>query len=199
MLRRSPLRTARAAFTASSSSKPQGRLRSRCCVPALANTEFASAGSVNKAGLVTVRWIGSPVMDQVVHGYCLAGDQQPPSLPLARGFGWLISGEQFVPAERASAVLPGEQAQRGPIHRRFDLSPPLGPVFGQRWVVRRRPALDHDVSDDVSPGKPCQVGAAGGVAEHPAVVPELVEFAEVAGRDPPFRLCWGGCRSPICR
>ena len=68
LLRRTPLRTARAAFTASSSSKPQGWLRSRCCVPALANTEFASAGSVNKAGLVTVRWVGLPVMDQVVRG-----------------------------------------------------------------------------------------------------------------------------------
>src|SRR5215207_3734640 len=104
-----------------------------CCVPALANAEFASTGSVDKAGLVTVRWVGSPVMDQVVRGYCLPGDQQPPSFPLARRLGWLIGGQQFVPAERTSAVLPGEQAQRIAIHRGFGSSPPLGPVIGQRW------------------------------------------------------------------
>ena len=126
----------------------------RCCVPALADTVFASAGSVNKAGLVTVRWVGSPVMDQVVRDYCLPGDLQPPSFPLAGGFGWLIGGQQFVPAERASAVLPGEQAQRVAIQRGFDASPPIGPVLGQGWVVRRRPTVDHDVPDDVGPGKP---------------------------------------------
>jgi hypothetical protein len=75
LLRRSPLRTARAAFTASSSSKPRGRRRVEALAPAVASSELVQAGGVHEAGVVTVRWAGSPVVDEVVHRYRLPGDQ----------------------------------------------------------------------------------------------------------------------------
>lgn len=50
------------------------------------------------------------------------------------------------------------------------------------------PCLDRDVPLDARPGELDQVAAAVAVAEHPVVVPELVELAEVPGDDPAPRL-----------
>ena len=50
LLRRGPLRTARAAFTASSSSKPRDGPGLQCCAPASASLMLALAGGVRKAG-----------------------------------------------------------------------------------------------------------------------------------------------------
>jgi hypothetical protein len=47
---------------------------------------------------------------------------------------------------------------------------------------------DRLVSDDVGPGELVHEGAAVAVAEHPPVLPGLVEFAEVPGNDPGRRL-----------
>ena len=68
------------------------------------------AGGVYETGLITIRCAGSPVVDKVVGGNRLAGDLLPPCFPLVGGLGWLVGGEQVVPAERAAGVLPGEQA-----------------------------------------------------------------------------------------
>ena len=67
-------------------------------------------------------------------------------------------------------------------------APPFGPVLGQGGVIRGCSALDHLVSDDLRPGELEQVGAAFAVAEHPPVLPGLVEHAEVPVHDPALRL-----------
>src|SRR6266498_2943928 len=107
------------------------------------------------------------MVQEVVGGYRPPGDLQPPSFPLLRGLGWLFGGEQVVPTQWTAPVLPGEQAQRVGVQRGGDLAPPCGPVPGQGGVVWGRPALDHGVPDDGSPGEPGQVGAAVTVTEHP--------------------------------
>ena len=79
----------------------------KCGFPALAGVERPLAGCVHEAGLVTVGWAWSAVVGEIAGGYRLAGDVQPPLFPLPGGLGWLIGGEQVVPAERAEPVLPG--------------------------------------------------------------------------------------------
>ena len=61
------------------------------------------------------------VVDEVVGGDRPADHAQPPPFPFAGGIGWLVGGEQGVPAERTAAVLPGEQAQVVAVQRGFDL------------------------------------------------------------------------------
>jgi hypothetical protein len=128
----------------------------------VAGVQPVSAGAVDQAGLVTVRWVGSSVVDKVVRRYRLPDDQQPPSFPFPGRFRWLIGAQQLVPAEGASTVLPGKQAQGMAVHRGFDLALPLGPVFDQRRVVGRRPAFDQ--------------GCARGTAEYassPTICPQI--------------------------
>jgi len=74
--------------------------------PALAGVVRPLAGCVHEAGLVTVGRAWSAV-GEIAGGYRLAGDVQPPPFPLLGRLGWLIGGEQVVPAERAEPVLPG--------------------------------------------------------------------------------------------
>src|SRR4029079_7763319 len=102
LLRRGPLRTARAAFTASSSSKPRDGPGLQCCASASAGLVLALAGGVRKAGGVLARRARSSVMDYVVSDYRLPGDLQPPAFPFVGRLGWLIGGEQLVPAEGAA-------------------------------------------------------------------------------------------------
>jgi hypothetical protein len=71
----------------------------------MAGAKPASAGSVHEAGWIIVRWAGSPVVDEVVRGYCLAGDLLPPSFPVVRGLRRLIGGEQVFPAEQRASCL----------------------------------------------------------------------------------------------
>ena len=118
--------------------------------PASAGLVLALAGGVRKAGGVLARWAGFSVVDEVVGDYRLPGDLQPPAFPLVGRLRWLLGAEQFVPAEWAAAVLPGEQAQRVAIQRGFDASAPGGPVLGQGGVVGRRPTGDRGVPDDRS-------------------------------------------------
>src|ERR1019366_995106 len=158
----------------------------------------ALAGGVYQSGLVIVRLrTGSSVVNEVVRGDRLAGELQPPPFPLLGRLGRLFGEQEMVPAERTVPILPGEQAQRGAVQRRLDLLSPAGPVPGQVRVVGLRPALDQDVPDDVGPGEPDDIGAGPGGTEDPAVVPELVAFAEVPADDPVFRLCWGSSRGPL--
>ena len=143
---------------------------------------------MHEAGLVIVGWAGSSVVGEMAGGYRLAGDVQPPPFPLLGGLGWLVGGEEVVPAERADTVLPGEQAQAVPVERGFGLLAPFGPVVGQRGVIGGCRALDRHVPLDGRPGELDQAAAAVAVAEYPVVVPELVELAEVPAGDPAFRL-----------
>jgi hypothetical protein len=71
----------------------------------------ALAGCVHQAGVAIAGWAGVPVVGEVAGSYCLTGDLQPPSFPLLGGLGWLVGGQQVVPAERAAPGLPGQQAQ----------------------------------------------------------------------------------------
>jgi len=99
-----------------------------------------------------------------------------------------------VSAEWTAPRLPGEQAQVVAVQRGSDPSPPGGPVVDQVGVVRGRRACDHLVPDDWSPGELDQVRDAAAfvctsaVPEHPSVVSELVEPAEVSVGNPPLRL-----------
>ena len=148
-------------FPAHGSSKPRGRAGWVCCAPAVAGAKRSLAGGVYQAGLITVRVAGScgpSVVHEVVVLDGLAGDRQPPVLPLLGRAGWLVGGEQGVPAERAAAVLPVEQAQRVAVQRGFDASPPCGPVLGQGGVVGGRRAFDRLVPDDGRPGELDEVG-----------------------------------------
>ena len=88
-------------------SKPRGRGGSKCRVPALAGLQLALGGRVCQASLVISGRAGPPVVDEVAGGYRRLGDVQPPSFPLLGGIGWLVGGQQVVPAERAQPVLPG--------------------------------------------------------------------------------------------
>lgn len=105
--------------------------------------------------------------------------------------------EQVIPAERAAAVLLGEQAEAVAIERRFHPSTPFGPVLGQGRVIGGCPPQDERVPDDGGPGELGEVGAGLLVAEHPPVVPELVELAEVPVDDPAPRLVRMAALGPL--
>ena len=75
--------------------------------PALAGLQPALTGCVHEAGLVIVAGAGPPVVGEIAGGYRLAGDLQPPSLPLLGRLGWLVGRQQVIPADRAAPVLPG--------------------------------------------------------------------------------------------
>ena len=116
------------------SSKPRGRLRLKLMFrfPALAGLEPALAGRVHEADVVIVRRAGPPVMGQVAGCYCPAGDVQPPLFPLFGRLGWLLGGQQVVPAERATSGLPGQQAQGVPVQRGLDLASAARPSSSAR-------------------------------------------------------------------
>lgn len=59
---------------------------------------------------VPVRWAGFLVMGEVVGGNCSPDRAEPPSFPVMRGLRRLVGGEQVVLTQRATSVLPGEQA-----------------------------------------------------------------------------------------
>ena len=103
-----------------------------------------------------------------------------PLFPLAWALRWVVSDKQKLPTPRAATPLRLEQSQAEVVQWWGCRSPPpTGPVLGQGRVIRRSPGLDHLVSDDLRPGMFDQVSAAGAVAEHPVVLPGLIEPAEV--------------------
>src|SRR5712692_8221061 len=112
----------------------------------------------------------------------------------------MVSDKEKLPAPRAATPLQLEQSQAKVVQWWGCRSPPpTGPVLGQGWVIRRRPHLDQPVSDDLRPGMLDQVGAAGAVAEHPVVLPGLIEPAEVPVDDPVLRFLRVTCAWPTCR
>ncbi len=58
LLRPRPLRTGRATFIASGSSKPLGRFRFEVLAPGFAGLLLAPTGGMDKAGLITIRRAG---------------------------------------------------------------------------------------------------------------------------------------------
>ena len=183
LLRPAPLRTGRARFRASGSSKPKargraevlGRCRWRCGAAAgVYETEVRLRPTCRAPGRRPLASALPVTRTHCSHSRGLCG-------------GWSACRSSSRTA--GSAALPLKS-------RRLSLSsgggarlaPPVGPVLGQGRVVRGRPALDHLVSDDLRPGELEQVGAAVAVAEHPPVLPGLVEPAEVPVDDPVLRL-----------
>src|SRR3954452_19898820 len=183
------------------SSKPRGRCGLKCRHPALAGVQLAAAGGVDQAGSVPILRALLVVVDEVFGGDRPACHALPPAFPVRGGLG-LVGAEQVVTAERAASVLPGEQAQVVAVQRALAPPPPGGPVVDQVRIVRGRRAGDHLVSDDGGPAELDQVrnaaalGGTGAVAEHPSVVSEPVEPAEIAMDDPPLRLSAVGAFGP---
>lgn len=117
-------------------------------------------------------------------------EAEPPAFPVARRLWGLVRVEQVLPAQRATTVLHGEQAQVVPVQRWRHLPLPRGPVTGQVGVIRRCPARDQLVPNDRCPGELHQMGDVTAVVDHvagaedPPVVPELVEPAPRFMRPP---------------
>src|SRR5207245_965237 len=81
--------------------------------PASAGELPTLAGGVYQAAVVIVRLRArSAVVNEVVSGDRLAGELQPPSLPLVGRVGRLISEQEMVPAERTTRLLSDEQTKR---------------------------------------------------------------------------------------
>jgi len=108
----------------------------------------------------------------------------------------LVGVQEQVPAARASALLSLEQAQHRPVERGGAAAAPISPVAGQGRIVDRRSTTDELMTDNLGPDEPAEVGAAVAVTEHPPILPDRVELAEVAGGDPPFRLVPMGPECP---
>ena len=109
------------------------------------------AGSVYQVSFVRP---GRPsVVGEIVSGDSSLDNSQPPPFPSGGRLWGLIGGQHMVAAQRAAAVLLGEQAQVVAVQCGFDLASPFDPVAGQVRVVGRRPARDQRVSDDGSPGE----------------------------------------------
>jgi hypothetical protein len=145
-------------------------------VPALAGLEPAVAGRVHEAGLVIVRRAGAPVLGEIAGGYRPAGDVQPPPLPLLRRLGWLLGGQQTVPAERAQSGLSGQQA---------------------RWtifVLSSLKARPRGASHPASRALTCP--ACPAVAEHDHVI-GLCGLPDYADDAPGCSLCAGDCAGVV--
>ena len=196
LLRPAPLRTGRAAFTASGSSKPRGIVGVQKCRPLLWapwgwrwQRAWMSRGSLRP----TCRRSHGDRDDR------LAGGPQP-VFPLAWAL-WLVGDvQELASAERAAIVL-GCRGAAGWSCRSAGAA-----SFDVAWPSTRSgrghpgtPALDHLVSDDAGPGELVQIGAALAVAEHPPVLSGLVELAEVLGDHPGPRLVRVAEGRPTCR
>ena len=76
-----------------------------------------------------------------------------PLLPLVWALRWVVGDKEKFPAQLAATPLRLEQSQAEVVQWWGCRSPsPTGPVLGQGRVIRRRPRLDHLVSDDLRPG-----------------------------------------------
>ena len=153
----------------------------------------ALAGGMHQGGVwSSPRRAWSPVMGEVwLEAYRPAGDMQPPPLPLLREIEVARQADsRRSPAERALPVLLLDSRCRVYLSSGgLIFFPPSGPVSGQGGVIGgcARPLARHVPLGMGRPGELDQVGAAVAVAEHPAVVPELVELAEVPADDPALR------------
>ena len=92
LLRPAPLRTGRARFRASGSSKPRGLADGQKCWAVAGPGVIPVAVCVHKAECSLVRCSVRPHDDGIVD-YCLAGDRQP-LFPFARALRWPVSVEQ---------------------------------------------------------------------------------------------------------
>ena len=119
-----PLRTAHARSRAHGPGKPLGRFGLSA-----APWCFPLSGAVCSVGRLRVRGCplapcgaGRVVADEVVRLDRLPGDLQEPVLPALGGLGWLVWGQQVLPAQTAPPVLPGKQAHGAGVQRGFHLS-----------------------------------------------------------------------------
>jgi transposase len=93
------------------------------------------AGGVYEVCPLAARGAGRVAVDQVVRLDRLPGDPQEPVFPAPGGLGWLVRGQQVLPAEAAPPVLPGQQAHGTGVQRGFHLLAALRPVPGQGGVI----------------------------------------------------------------
>ncbi len=122
-----------------------------CHRPGVSGT---AAGEVYEVCSLTARrGAGRAVVDQVVRLDRLLRHPQEPPLPALGGLGWLVGGQQVLPAQGAPPILLGQQAHGVGVQWGFDLAATLRPVLGQVGVVRGRPALDQGVPRNLSPGR----------------------------------------------
>src|SRR6185312_16310043 len=171
-----PLGTVRAPHRRTQLERARGWFRvQRCWFPACAGC-LALAVCVHETG--AVRWAVPPACDDVP-GDRLAGGAIP-LFPSVRALWFAVGVQEQVPAERAAAVLPAEQAERAGVEQWPAFAAPFGPVAGLGGVIGGCPAPDQRVPDDLGPGEFGHVGAAGAVAEYPVVLPGFVVPAEVA-------------------
>src|SRR5207247_2436799 len=68
------------------------------------------AGGVYEVCSLAACGPGRVVVDQVIRRDRPLDDLQEPAFPALGGLGWLVWGQQVLPAEAAPAVLPGQQA-----------------------------------------------------------------------------------------
>src|SRR5450759_5187798 len=172
------------AFRASGSSKPQ-RLAGRAEVLGRCHGVLSAAAfcvyETEATGLV--RPVALPE-EQALLAQRLAGNANP-KLPLNRGLRRVIGVQEQVPAAWTAPGLHLQQTQAELVQGRGNsFAPSVSPVLGEAGIVRRRPALDHPMSDDAGPGELGAVRAAVAVAEHPPVPPGPVELPEVPVHNP---------------
>src|SRR6266508_3072594 len=198
LLRPRPLRTGRAAPTASGSSKPRGLADRQTCwtaadVRALA---WAAVGVYQASGGGFVRCAVARLGDDRVFADRVA-DHLEPLFPLVGVLRFVVGVQQETPAPWTAAVLRPEQTQGDWVQQGFPAAAPQRPEFGQGGVVDRRRSWHHPVPDDRRPGESSQVKTTAAVPEHPLVVPGPVEGIEVPGDDPAFRLVRVGVSGPL--
>src|SRR6266498_4470519 len=195
LLRPRPLRTGRAAPTASGSSKPQGLAgRQKCWAAAFAPAAAVGVHKTRRGGLV--RRAAARVGGDRTFADRLTDGLEPlfPRL----GMLWLLVGvQQQGPTQRATAILRLEQTQDGTGQRGVAAATPLGPEVGQGGVIDRRRSWHHPVPDDGGPGELGEVAAAAAIAEDPPVLPGGVELAEVPGGHPAFQPVRVGVSGPL--
>jgi hypothetical protein len=79
----------------------------------------------------------------------------------------VLGFEEQIPAAWTTPGLHLQQTQAVAVQGWGNSSTPtVGPILGESGIVRRRPALDHPVSDDARPGEFHEVGAGDAVTEH---------------------------------
>src|SRR5919205_2636037 len=190
LLRRSSLRTGHARFPGTTAqASPEG-------VEESASASWlvhCRSGEVPPSAVGVEEPVEGPILaadlfDDVLFGQH-APDGHEPLFPFAWAAWFVLGVKKEFPADGAPSALTLQEPGGVLVHGRgLLLASPIGPVLGQGGVIRGSSAVHRDVSDDLRPGELGEVGAAVAVAEHPSVLPGLVELAEVAGRDPAPRL-----------
>src|SRR5262249_43103949 len=182
LLRRSPLRTGHARFPGTTAQASPVDDEDSASASWLVHRR---SGEVPPSAVSVEEPVEDPVLAVDLFDDVLFGQHAPnghePLFPLAWAARFVLDVQKEFPAGGTASALASQKPGGVLVHGRgLLLASPIGPVLGQGGVIRRGSAVDRDVPDDLRPGKLGEVGAAVAVTEHPAVLPGLVELAEVA-------------------